>query len=277
MFFPKIPRPSHTQIAWPRERFAVIDFIDEASKQNTVYGFLEFDVSLPLSLMNAHRTAEGEKLSFTSFVIRCVAQAVGEQKEIAAYREKNKGLVIFDDVDVSTFIERDLEGKRHPTMLYIRSANAKSFSEIHAEMRKSQAGAVDSKQLTEEKTTRFLQLPRMIRKWMLRAMRNDPFVKKFTSGLVGVTTVGMFAPPNRRAWILPISPYTLMVGIGSIYQAPAVVDGELAVREMIALTVCFNHDIVDGAPAARFTARLGELIESGFELPGGPTASTAAN
>ena len=27
-----------------------------------------------------------------------------------------------------------------------------------------------------------------------------------------------------------------------------------------------DHDIVDGAPAARFTARLKELIESGFGL-----------
>jgi pyruvate/2-oxoglutarate dehydrogenase complex dihydrolipoamide acyltransferase (E2) component len=30
--------------------------------------------------------------------------------------------------------------------------------------------------------------------------------------------------------------------------------------------VIFDHDIVDGAPAARFTKRLVELIESGFEL-----------
>jgi pyruvate/2-oxoglutarate dehydrogenase complex dihydrolipoamide acyltransferase (E2) component len=32
------------------------------------------------------------------------------------------------------------------------------------------------------------------------------------------------------------------------------------------LTVAFDHDIVDGAPAARFVKRLVELIESGYEL-----------
>jgi hypothetical protein len=32
------------------------------------------------------------------------------------------------------------------------------------------------------------------------------------------------------------------------------------------LTVLFDHDIVDGAPAARFTRRLVELIESGYGL-----------
>ena len=32
-------------------------------------------------------------------------------------------------------------------------------------------------------------------------------------------------------------------------------------REILNLTLAFNHDIVDGAPAARFTGRLTALIE----------------
>jgi pyruvate/2-oxoglutarate dehydrogenase complex dihydrolipoamide acyltransferase (E2) component len=34
------------------------------------------------------------------------------------------------------------------------------------------------------------------------------------------------------------------------------------------MTVSFDHDIIDGAPAARFTQRLRELVESGYGLPG---------
>jgi pyruvate/2-oxoglutarate dehydrogenase complex dihydrolipoamide acyltransferase (E2) component len=30
--------------------------------------------------------------------------------------------------------------------------------------------------------------------------------------------------------------------------------------------VVFDHDVIDGAPAARFTHRLMELIESGYGL-----------
>ena len=33
------------------------------------------------------------------------------------------------------------------------------------------------------------------------------------------------------------------------------------------LTVSFDHNMVDAAPAARFTERLKELIESGYGLP----------
>ncbi len=39
-----------------------------------------------------------------------------------------------------------------------------------------------------------------------------------------------------------------------------------ASREILNLTVLFDHDVVDGAPATRFTHRLVELIESGFGL-----------
>jgi pyruvate/2-oxoglutarate dehydrogenase complex dihydrolipoamide acyltransferase (E2) component len=37
---------------------------------------------------------------------------------------------------------------------------------------------------------------------------------------------------------------------------------------MLDLTVAFDHDVVDGAPAARFVKRLVELIESGYGLEG---------
>jgi pyruvate/2-oxoglutarate dehydrogenase complex dihydrolipoamide acyltransferase (E2) component len=38
-------------------------------------------------------------------------------------------------------------------------------------------------------------------------------------------------------------------------------DGQVEVREYLNLTLSFDHDIVDGAPAARFTMKLIELIE----------------
>lgn len=34
----------------------------------------------------------------------------------------------------------------------------------------------------------------------------------------------------------------------------------------ISMTLSFNHELIDGAPAARFTERLKELIESGYSL-----------
>jgi pyruvate/2-oxoglutarate dehydrogenase complex dihydrolipoamide acyltransferase (E2) component len=44
------------------------------------------------------------------------------------------------------------------------------------------------------------------------------------------------------------------------------VDGRIEIREFLCLTLSFDHDIIDGAPAARFTSRLKALIESGYGL-----------
>jgi 2-oxoacid dehydrogenases acyltransferase (catalytic domain) len=37
-------------------------------------------------------------------------------------------------------------------------------------------------------------------------------------------------------------------------------------RDCLSLTVSFDHRMIDAAPAARFTERLKELIESGYGL-----------
>jgi len=44
------------------------------------------------------------------------------------------------------------------------------------------------------------------------------------------------------------------------------VDGQITIREYLSLTVSFDHNMIDGAQAARFTERLKELIESGYGL-----------
>ena len=54
--------------------------------------------------------------------------------------------------------------------------------------------------------------------------------------------------------------------VGGIGEKPGVVDGQIAIREYLSLTVSFDHNMIDGAQAARFTERLKELIESGYGL-----------
>ena len=54
--------------------------------------------------------------------------------------------------------------------------------------------------------------------------------------------------------------------MGGIGVKPGVVDGHIAMRDYLSLTISFDHDIIDGAPAARFTERLKDLVESGYGL-----------
>ena len=54
--------------------------------------------------------------------------------------------------------------------------------------------------------------------------------------------------------------------MGGIGEKIVLVDEHIAARDFLSLTISFDHDIIDGAPAARFTQRLKELIESGYGL-----------
>jgi len=95
--------------------------------------------------------------------------------------------------------------------------------------------------------------------------RRHPRLWKEYMGTVGITAVGMFG--KGAGWGIPAAmPTPLTVTVGGIGQKPALVDGQIAIRESLSLTISFDHDIVDGAPAARFTERLKELMESGYGL-----------
>ena len=83
-------------------------------------------------------------------------------------------------------------------------------------------------------------------------------------GAIGVTAVGMFGPRNQATWLIPlVGGATVGVAVGGIVRRPCVHDGQLESREHLCLTITFNHDIVDGAPAARFVKRFSELLMSG--------------
>src|SRR5919197_651932 len=56
-----------------------------------------------------------------------------------------------------------------------------------------------------------------------------------------------------------VAPADLATGL--IAPRPWVVDGELAVRQLMTASVSFDHRIVDGAYAARFLAHLRDLLE----------------
>ncbi len=55
-------------------------------------------------------------------------------------------------------------------------------------------------------------------------------------------------------------PQIAILGIGRIICKPAVHDGEVVPRQMVALSLTFDHRAVDGAPAARFLNTIREYV-----------------
>ena len=80
-------------------------------------------------------------------------------------------------------------------------------------------------------------------------------------GTVAVTAVGMFAGGGGFG-ITSLTLMSLEVIVGGMTQRPRIVDGQAAIRDVLDLTVAIDHNVVDGAPAARFAAEFRELLES---------------
>lgn len=55
-------------------------------------------------------------------------------------------------------------------------------------------------------------------------------------------------------------PQSAIVAIGPVTDRPVVVDGQIVVRPVMPYSLTYDHRVVDGAPAARFAARLAELL-----------------
>ena len=106
---------------------------------------------------------------------------------------------------------------------------------------------------------RFAFLPRFVRAPFCWLRDRSPRTGKRYAGTVLLTAVGMFGEGGS-------SPYTRNVTLGGIGEKSGVMDRRIEIREYLSLTVSFDHDIIDGAPAARFTERFKDLIENGYGL-----------
>ena len=240
------------------------DLLAATKRKNIIHGLVEVDVTNAQRLLR-RREAAGEDLSFTAFLIHAVARVVDEDRIMHAYRRRGR-LILFDDVDVNTQIEAAVGGQRIVQSLLVRSANHKSVEQITSEIRAGQREDQPS-QRRYRAALAFLSLPRPVRALAWRFVLGNPEWFKRLGGTVGISSVGMFGPAG--GWGIPIAPPTLMITVGGIATKPRYVHGELQARELLDLTISVDHEVVDGAPAARFARRLAELVEQADGLSAG--------
>lgn len=254
---------AYTVQTLPPMRHAQIDVLTFTRRERIIHALVEIDVTQPRRYFRAYKAQTGESLSFTGFVIACLGRAVDEYKIVQAYRKGKRRLIIFDAVDVNMQIEKTINGQKLVVPHIVRAANTKTLREIHTEIRQAQT-RVEEQPGQFSTLQHYIRLPMAIRRllwWMLR--KHPPLLKRL-GGTIGVTAVGMFA--NGAGWGIPVCPVPLLLTIGGIAEKPGVVDGRIVVREYLCLTISMDHDVIDGAPAARFVQRLKSLIEQGYGL-----------
>jgi pyruvate/2-oxoglutarate dehydrogenase complex dihydrolipoamide acyltransferase (E2) component len=249
----------------PRQRRFSLDAGRMGRKKHIVHGLAELDVTVARAWIQAYKEKTGERLSFTAFFINCLGEAISRHDHLHAYRNWRGQLVIFEDVNIVTMIEIESDGRKVPMPYVLQAVNKKTYLEIHQEIRAAQTAPAETK--GAKFMGWFLYLPWPLRRLFYWVVLRMPQYFRANASSVLVTAVGMFS--RGAAWAITMPTHTLAVALGGIAQKPGVVDGKIVPREYLHVTISIDHDVVDGAPIARFGNELMTLIEQGFGLPNG--------
>lgn len=247
---------------FPPEREIVIDAGYLASGRHIIYALLEVDVTDARQVINELSLTSGEKLSFTAFIVASLANAVEALPQIHSFRDWRGRMFTFYEVDVVTMIEPRPGAVAIPHI--IRDANKKTAIEISREIR-----AVQEKPDSSEQSSGMLKyapsFPRILRLGFFKILKINPPWFKSLAGTVVVTSVGMFG--KGGGWGIGFLPtHNLGVTVGGIIQKPGVLNGDIVIRDYLQLTLSFDHDIIDGAPAARFASKFIGILEEASVL-----------
>jgi len=168
----------------------------------------------------------GIKPSYSDLVHMAVAKALREEPRINC-RLDGQGVRVRKEVNLAFAVDLG-EGLLAPV---IRDADKKSLGEL----------AKAARDMAER----------------ARAGRLAP--DDMADGTFTVSNLGGLGVEYFTPIINP--PQAGILGVGKILEKPVVLGGGIHVRSMMTLSLVFDHRLIDGAPAAKFLARVKDLLE----------------
>ena len=198
-------------------------------ERDTIYMVTEIDVSIPRRLVREHADRTGERLSFTAYIVACLARAIRENPEFNTLISRGR-LITLSGVTIGVLVERTIAGERVPEPLAVHSADSMTVSELTARLTDAQKAEDDRLGgLSGATWVRFI--PSFLFRLMIRvASRSVRMAERY--GVVTVTSVGMFA--RGAMWLVPLSASTVALSVGGIVERPAATDGQFRGRKAIA-------------------------------------------
>jgi len=115
-----------------------------------------------------------------------------------------------------------------------------------------------------------LQVQQTLAELAERALAGRSLPDDLSGGTFTITNLGMFEIDAFTPIINP--PESAILGVGRIVAKPVAVDRQVVVRDVVTLSLSFDHRLIDGAPAARFLQRVKQLVERPFVLALGESA-----
>jgi pyruvate dehydrogenase E2 component (dihydrolipoamide acetyltransferase) len=171
------------------------------------------------------------KISLNDLIIKVVAHALMRHPQVnASFQEKSVRYYERADVGVAVAIE---DGLITPV---VRAADTKSVGQIAREVREMAERA--------------------------RARKLSP--EEYTGATFSVSNLGMFGIDEFTAVINP--PEAAILAVGAMTPKPVVRDGQVAVRQMMRVTMSCDHRVIDGATGAKFLQTFKKVLENPLHL-----------
>jgi hypothetical protein len=261
-------KPDYTFRKFPASRIATVDVYSTGVLRHHVSALLEIDVTDSRQKIRNLRRG-GTPVSFTGWVIYEISRSIACFPEAAAYLAGKRKLMLFHDVNVSTMVEREVEGTKVPIALTIEKAHEKGMEEITSEIERARERPFSKEDLVLHRSPAryerwYVKLPGAVRRMFWRYLTRHPRLAFRKMGNVMVTSLSMMGKIN--GWFIHKTVHPISIGIGSVIRKPVVVDGEITVREILNLTVLMDHDVMDGAPMVRFVKELTRRMEKGTDI-----------
>jgi pyruvate dehydrogenase E2 component (dihydrolipoamide acetyltransferase) len=200
------------------------------SKQQAPHVYLTTEVETDalaavLARLNQGRDRD-DRVTMTALLVRALVLTLPDEPMLNAFWT-DAGPDVIDEPTIGVAIALD-EGLIAPALVGSAGMN---IEEIGAALRdltsRARAGRLRSRELTDASFT--------------------------------LTNLGMFPITQFAAIINP--PQVAILAVGRAEPQPRVIDGQIAIRTIMSMTLSADHRVVDGAVGARFLGRLKDRLE----------------
>ena len=172
-----------------------------------------------------------QKISLNDIIIKATAWALIQNPDVNASFQ-DKVIRYYERADIGVAVATD-NGLITPV---IRSADLKSISEINSEVRELAERARARKLVPEE----------------------------YTGATFSVSNLGMYGIDEFTAVINP--PEGGILAVGAMAPKPVVKNDELAIRQIMRVTMSCDHRVIDGATGAQFLQSFKKAMENPLYL-----------
>lgn len=177
---------------------------------------------------------EGQtKLTLTAIVIKAVAMALRDYPRLNCSYDPAGGEIIFKDY---VHIGIAVDTPRGLVVPVVRDVDKRSLPDVAAALHDVANRARDAK-------------------FEIAELRGATFTVTNVGALGGTSSTPMVNYPE-----------VAILGLGKAALQPAVVDGQIVPRRILSLSLSFDHRVVDGADAARFTRDVIDSLENPLRL-----------